>query len=129
MAIYYVVKPYFCTKLFLVSNGCCEWPSWGLSKASQSDWGQASDWGTQERTFSSAKAILCSFNSLLWLVVWLSGQNFCWTSIGRQTCYLLNQCPDNLENFFPHSALWMMLHCLCVSVYYCTFFNKYTEIT
>lgn len=29
----------------------------------------------------------CSFNSVLWVVVWLHHQNFCWTSVGGQMAW------------------------------------------
>lgn len=48
MSVYHVVNCWICTKLQYCWDGCCELPSWGRANASQTDWGQDSDWDTPE---------------------------------------------------------------------------------
>lgn len=41
----------------------------------------------QKAHFLLLKPFCCSFNSVLWIVVWLHHQNFCWTSVGGQMAW------------------------------------------
>lgn len=93
-----------------------EWMLWmALLRSCQriSIWLRSRLWlgRSRKHIFFLLKPLCCSFNSLLWVVVQLHHQNFCWTSIGGKTG---RKMPWQSRELLSHSALRMMLHCLCV---------------
>ena len=75
----------------------CEPLSWGHDTASQSGWGQDSDWATPEGVLSSVLLLLIYFCVMGRCPV--ASPNFCWASIGGQIAlHSPAKCLDKLGN-------------------------------
>ena len=94
--------PFLFTKLLKFSwDVWCELLSWCHTTASQSGWGQDSDWATPECVFSSVEAILLLIYFRVFCHRPVASPNFCWASIGGQIAlHSPAKCLDKLGNIF-----------------------------